>query len=391
MSETIELSSFQGYLRADGRVGTRNYLGVLIVGNCAATAARQVADWFTPERLTAFPNVGGVVPFIHELGCGMEKSGEPMDLLRRTLGGSIRNPNLAGAVVLALGCERNNIYAFLEQEGLESGPMLKSIVLQEVGGTRHAIDQGIAAIEGMLGEANRAQRQPASLDHLAIGVHADLDERDTLVRAALGDAVDRLIRAGGTVIITDTAVSAPALIPRAASADVRGQLEQRIVWWDAYTAGRDTRNARSQRRVESITVLPHSGSTSLQAVFGYAHPAPAKGLVLMDAPCHEAVASTGLVAAGATLIGVAARSANTFGATAVPTVKLAADAEQYARFADDLDIDCSAVSTGTATIQQMGKAIFTRWLAYASGEQTCNEELGIGDSEFVPWPIGVFA
>src|SRR5690606_25340070 len=150
-----EPGTFLGYLRADGRVGTRNLLGVIVVGNCAATAARLVADHFTDKTLSAYPNVDGVVPFIHELGCGMEKSGEPMDLLRRTLGGVIRNPNIAGIVVMALGCERNNIYAFLEQEGLESNPMLKTVVLQEVGGTAKAVAEGVAALEAMLPVANQ--------------------------------------------------------------------------------------------------------------------------------------------------------------------------------------------------------------------------------------------
>jgi altronate hydrolase len=151
---------FLGYLRPDGRAGTRNYIGVLVVGNCASTAARSVASWFTPDRLAGFANVDGVLPFVHELGCGMEKSGEPMDLLRRTLGGTIRNPNLAGAVVMALGCERNNIYAFLEQEGLETGDLLKTVVLQEVGGTTRGIEDGIVAVNAMLPLVNQSVRAP---------------------------------------------------------------------------------------------------------------------------------------------------------------------------------------------------------------------------------------
>lgn len=392
MENPNESARFNGYLRTDGRVGTRNYLAVLIVGNCAATAARKVAAAFTPKRLAAFPNVDGVVPFIHELGCGMEKSGEPMDLLRRSLGGSIRNPNIAGAVVMALGCDRNNIYAFLEQEGLEAGKMLKSIVLQEVGGTANAIADGIAAIESMLPEANTVYRQPVLASHLVVGVQAEeARPSDALVCEAVGAAVDRLVREGGTAIVSNTTRSAPVLASRSATPAVAQGVEERVIWWKGYTAGRDTRLAHPARGNETTDALPHSGTTPLQAVFGYAHPVPAKGLVLMDAPGYEAVAATGQVAAGATLVCVASRGASSFGAAAAPTVKVALDAVQYLRFEDDLDIDGSPAASGDLSPQALGDRIFRQWIAHASGEQTRNEALGVGENEFVPWPVGVFA
>ena len=381
MSDRQDIPTFQGYRRADGRVGTRNYLGVLVVGNCAATAARAVAAHFSPKRLAAYPNIDGVVPFIHELGCGMEKSGEPMDLLRRTLGGSIRNPNLAGAVVMALGCERNNIYGFLEQEGLECGPMLKTVVLQEVGGTRAAIDQGIEAIESMLDEANRTQRTTVPVSELAVGLQADRDQRGNAVHDAIGHAVDKLVKSGGTVIVTDTANNAPALIERAASGDVRDQLAQRISWWKSYTAGRDT-------PAPEANAPSFSGSTPLRAVFGYAHALPAKGLLLMDAPGHEAAASSGLIASGATLLSLASRDVFPSDSTAAPTVRIAMNAAQHARFEEDLDIDAGADAVST---EETGERIFARWIAHASGDRTCGEELGLGEGQFVPWHIGVLA
>ncbi|SAK56350.1 altronate dehydratase [Caballeronia hypogeia] len=382
MTESISQSVFMGYPRANGNAGTRNYLGVVIVGNCAATAARQVARAFTAKRLAAYANVDGVVPFVHELGCGMEKSGEPMDLLRRTLGGSIRNPNLAGALVLALGCERNNIYGFLEQERLAHGPMLKSVVLQEVGGTAAAIEQGVIAIESMLDEANRSKRVPVSLEHLVIGLQADDESRDERVHRAMGLAVDKLVAAGGTAIATDTRGSARSLMTRTDTPALRELLEQRIEWWGEHTAGRDTRAARQRE----IAGSAHIGSSSLQAVFGYAHPAPRRGLVFMDSPRHEAVCSSGLVAAGANLVSIASRDTSTFGATAAPTVKLALDAEHDAQFNGDLDIHAD-----DGSIERHGDLILSRWIAHASGDPTRSEELGVGEAEFAPWHIGVLA
>ncbi len=187
--DTVD-ATFRGFRRADGRVGTRNYIAVLVAGNCAATAARQVAQWFDEVRLADYPHVDGVVPMTHEFGCGMEMTGEPMDLLRRTLSGCIRHPNVAASVVIALGCERNNLYGFLEQEGLVPGDTLKTVVLQEVGGTRAAIDAGIAAVQQMLPVANAARRESVSIDHLAIGLQSVLPDglSAATANAALGEA-----------------------------------------------------------------------------------------------------------------------------------------------------------------------------------------------------------
>ncbi|UBM09360.1 UxaA family hydrolase [Cupriavidus metallidurans] len=381
---------FQGYVRADGRVGTRNYLGVLIVGNCAATAARKVADHFTAERLAAYPNVDGVVPFIHELGCGMEKSGEPMDLLRRTLGGSIRNPNLAGAVVLALGCDRNNIYAFMEQEELVEGPLLHTVVLQEVGGTANAIEAGVNAIATMLPAANQVVRQAVSAAHLTVGLQGEVLDADTsAVQAAIGAAADRLIAAGGTVIVSDTVATGARLAQRARTDTLKQDVEQTIVWWRDYTAGRDTVTPAQA----APGVPAWYGTGVLDAAVRYAEPLAADqhGLVLMDSPSHEAVCASGQVASGATLLCVARPEATGFGAAAVPTVNVAVSASQYAAYEDDLDVDGSQLVAGGVNAQEAGQRLLRQWLAYASGQETQSEYFGTGESKFMPWSVGVFA
>lgn len=400
-------ATFQGYVRADGRVATRNYLGVFVVGNCAATAARRVADWFTPERLADWPNVDGVIPFIHELGCGMEMTGEPMDLLRRTMSGSIRNPNIAGALVMALGCERNNIYGFLEQEKLGAAANFQTLVLQEVGGTANAIEQGIAAIERMLPAANATRRQTVSAEHLSIGLQSAALDGFCAVSAnpALGAAMDLMVRNGATVMLCDTSdlvALGDDVLPRSANPEVAAQLHATLEQWRTYQAGRDTRLNRrilgdreakglSTIRERALTGLSRGGSTAIQGVFGYAHKVTGKGLVFMDAPSYEAVSATGQVASGATLICLTTGAGSGFGAALAPTVKLASTTKVFRHFVDDLDVDCGPVLDGQLSIGQMGQRIFERLLAHASGEQTRSEELGVGENEFVPWPKGVLA
>ena len=391
-------ATFQGFVRADGRVGTRNHIGVFVVGNCGATAARRVADHFTSRRLAAFNHVDEVLPFVHEIGCGMEATGEPMNLLRRTIAGTVRNPNIAGAVVIALGCERNNIRAFFEQEGLATGPLLHMLVMQEIGGTAATIEAGIAAVASMLPLVDACRRETVAVRHLMVGLQSDAAEGEAAAVAhrALGVAVDLLVAQGGTAILSETsALSAveDEATARAASTEVAEQLGQRIRWWKGYTAGRDTRMTRPATAavLPGAEALSRAGTSPLRAVYEYAHPVTERGLVFMDAPAYAAVSATGQVASRATLLCVVTGGHSGFGAAPVPTLKLVGDSAVYARMEDDLDIDCGPVREGAMDAQTMGEAIFQRLLKHASGVPTKSEELGVGQDEFVPWPIGVLA
>jgi altronate hydrolase len=348
--------------------------------------------------------VDGVVPFVHEIGCGMEMTGEPMDLLRRTIAGTIRNPNIAAALVIALGCERNNIYGFLEQERLVVGPRLKTLVMQEIGGTKNTIGAGIELVREMLPLIGDVRREPVPASHLVVGLQADADNAGEAGAAdpALGAAVDVLVRNGGTAILSGTSSIVPVaerLRATASTSLVGEQLEQRIDWWRQYNSGRDTQLTRmsgsdadaAARSARAQASARRAGSTPLMAVYEYAKPISAQGLVFMDAPNYEAVSATGQIASGATMICVATGTGTGFGAVAAPTLKLAASTKLFQAMEDDLDIDCGPIADGSVSVQEMGQIIFERLLRHASGEKTKAEELGIGENEFVPWPIGVLA
>ncbi|MCB1832992.1 MAG: UxaA family hydrolase, partial [Geminicoccaceae bacterium] len=228
-----------------GRIATRNYIGVFITVNCSATVARRIANYFDEERLEDWPNVDGVVPFVHEQGCGMEMTGEPMDLLRRTLSGYIRHPNLAGAVVVSLGCERNNLQQFFTEQGLAAGKMLKTVTMQGVGGTAAAIEAGRAAVREMLAEANEVKREPCSAEHIMIGLQCGGSDGFSGLSAnpSLGKAVDLLVRHGGTAILSETPELygvEHTLTARARSPEIGRKFLERIDWWLEYNRGRDT-------------------------------------------------------------------------------------------------------------------------------------------------------
>ncbi len=123
-----EVATFQGIVREDGRIATRNYIGILTSVNCSATVARAIADHFRrdihPEMLGDYPNVDGVVALTHGVGCAVDPDGEGLAVLRRTLGGYACHPNFAAVLVIGLGCETNQIPALLATQGITAGPKL---------------------------------------------------------------------------------------------------------------------------------------------------------------------------------------------------------------------------------------------------------------------------
>jgi altronate hydrolase len=396
---------FDGFVRADGRVGTRNFIGVFVVSNGAATVARKICNAFDDERLSAYPNVDGVVPFVHEQGGGMEASGEPMELLRRTIGGYIRHRNTAGALVIGLGSELNDLQEFLGQQQLAVGPMLKTLEIQSAGGTKRAIEAGIALVDEMLQEANRARREPVSAEHITIGLQCGGSDAFSGLSAnpALGAAMDILVRHGGTAILSETPEIfgvEHTLTARAVSKEVGQKLIDRIQWWLKYNAGRDTQingrvspgnNAGGLANIleKSLGGAKKSGGTPMMEVYKYAEPVEQHGFVFMDTPGFDPVAATGQIAGGATMICFTTGRGSCFGSVPAPTMKLASNTPMYLRMQDDMDINCGVVIDGEATIEQMGQRIFEQILRHASGEKTRSELNGVGMNEFVPWPIGV--
>ncbi|APW43773.1 UxaA family hydrolase [Rhodoferax saidenbachensis] len=396
--------TFQGIVRADGRVATRNYLGVVSSVNCSATVCQRIAQHFTPEALRVFPNVDGVVAITHGQGCGMAGTGESMDVLRRTLRGYADQPNFAGVLVMGLGCEVNQVAGLVQGLPERAPGLFATLKIQEAGGTREAIAAGIAALEQMLPIANRATREPVSARHLTVGLQCGGSDGYSGISAnpVLGAAVDLLVRAGGTAILSETPEIYGAehlLTARAASQAVADQLMARLQWWEHYTQthGADMNNNPSPGNKaggittileKSLGAVAKAGSTGLMAVYEYAQPVRAQGLVFMDTPGYDPVSATGQVAGGATLICFTTGRGSTYGCKPTPSLKLATHTALFERMRLDMDFDAGTVVEGTQTIAQAGQQLFELMLATASGQPTCSENNGLGDNEFVPWQLG---
>ncbi len=224
-------------MRPDGRGGTRNFIGILSSVNCSATVIKHIAGHFTAERLAAFPNVDGVVAFAQGSGCGMSSPSEHFDLLRRTLAGYARHPNLAGVLIVGLGCERNQVASLVESQGLAPGENLHTMVMQDTGGTRATIAAGIRAVEQMLPAANAYTRQRVSASHIKIGLECGGSDGFSGITAnpSLGAAMDILVRHGGTAILSETPEIHGVeymLTRRAVTPEVGQKLLDRLAWWE---------------------------------------------------------------------------------------------------------------------------------------------------------------
>lgn len=394
---------FEGYLRPDGRAGTRNYIGVLTSVNCSATVAKRIAAYFTADRLAAFPNVDGVVAFSHMSGCGMAKSGRGMDNLRRTIAGYAIHPNFAAALVVSLGCEVNQIVPLLESANLDANDRLQTLIIQDAGGTMAAIEAGIAIIESMLPLANACVRQKLPAEYLTIGLQCGASDGYSALTAnpALGVAADMLVGAGGKVILSETPEIFGAedlLLRRAANGDVAQVLLDRLSWWEEYAArdgaSLDNNPSPGNKAGGITTILEKSlgavakaGSSPLYAVVDYAEQIVSPGLTFMDSPGYDPCSATGQIAGGANLILFTTGRGSVFGSIPAPTIKLASNADLARRMASDIDIDCSPILNGKP-LPDLGAEIFEYILRAASGSATASEKLGIGENEWVPWVPG---
>ena len=400
-----EQARFMGIVRADGRVATRNYIGILSTVNCSATVSRRIADWFTEERLAAFPNVDGVVAFTHNTGCGMSTPSLNFDVFRRTLAGYARHPNLAAVLIVGLGCERNQIADLLASQGLDRGPTLVTFNMQDTGGTRATIAAGVDVVQSLLPQANQVTRVPVSARHLSIGLQCGGSDGFSSISAnpALGAAMDILVRHGGTAILSETPEIygvEDMLTRRAATPEIGRRLLERIEWWKTYSAGQSGQmngvvvagnQAGGIANIfeKSLGSAMKGGTTPLNAVVEYAEPIEAHGFVFMDSPGFDPCSATGQIASGANLICFTTGRGSMFGAKPVPSIKLASNTPMYLKLQDDMDINCGVVVDGEATVEQLGRQIFDEILRVASGRRTKSEELGLGDNEFVPWQLGI--
>ncbi len=399
-------ASFMGIRRADGRVATRNYIGIITSVNCSAHVAELIARQFEKNPITghdplsAWGNVDGVVALTHKTGCGMTMD-EPLRVLRRTLAGFARHANFSHVIAIGLGCEVNQLGPMLEEQRLTG--RLRSMDIQDAG-ARVTVMKGIDFVKEVLAESNTAEREAVPASELCVALQCGGSDGYSGITAnpALGAASDLLVRHGGTVILSESPETYGAehlLTRRAVSRDVGQKLVDVMHWWEDYTARQGAEmnaNPSPGNKAGGLTTIlekslgamAKAGTTNLVEVYRYAEPVTAKGFVFMDTPGYDPVGATGQVAGGANLVCFTTGRGSVFGMKPAPSIKLATNTTMYDRLAEDMDINCGTVLTGGESVQACGERIFDLMLRTASGEPTKSEALGFGAQEFAPWMLG---
>jgi galactarate dehydratase len=400
-----ERARFMGYRRANGKVGTRNYIAVISSVNCSATVSKAVADYFNRQGgLDGRRNIDGVVALTHGGGCAINTQAEGYQYLTRTIWGYAMHPNFGGVVMIGLGCETNQISHIKDMYGLSESPTFRTMNIQGIGGTRKTIEAASAVIREMLDDVDAARRTSEPVSELTLALECGGSDGYSGISAnpALGYASDLLVRHGGTTILSETPEIYGAehlLTRRAASPEVARKLLERIEWWRDHAernkAELNNNPSFGNKAGGLTTILEKSlgavakgGTSKLNAVYEYAEPVKEKGFVFMDSPGYDPVAVTGQVASGANMICFTTGRGSTSGFKPAPCIKLATNTAMYEHMEDDMDLNCGGIITGEETIEQSGQRIFDKIVSVASGERTLSEQYDYGNNEFVPWQVG---
>ena len=396
---------FKGFHRADGKVGSRNYVGILTSVNCSGSVARFIAEAAEKSGLLeAYPNVDGIVPIVHGTGCGMSGRDDGYATLFRTLAGFAQHPNFGGILLIGLGCEVMQVADLVGGRPIRADGALRYMTIQNEGGTRRTIKRGLEELQGIAERANEARRAPAPVSEITVGMQCGGSDGYSGITAnpALGYASDLLVRHGGTTILSETSEIYGAehlLTRRAESVGVGEKLIERIRWWEGYTARNggemDNNPSPGNKRGGLTTILEKSlgavakgGTAPLRDVYRFGEIINKKGFVFMDSPGFDPCSVTGQVASGANLIVFTTGRGSVSGYQPTPCIKLSTNSEMYARMSGDMDLNCGDIVTGGVSIEAKGEELFELMIRVASGRQTKSEELGFGGVEFVPWQIG---
>ena len=409
--EPITDRTFMGYRRPNGKAATRNYIGIISTVNCSATVSKYVAQAFDKELLADYPNIDGVVALVHKAGCAMQYGGEDHLQLTRTLAGFAKHPNIGAYLVLGLGCETGQASFLAESNGLtqlqlpgdKPVPLPLIINMQDVGGTAKTVKRAIEVLREMLPEANNVKRVPIPVSEIILGLECGGSDGNSGVTAnpGLGVASDLLVAHGGTSVLSETPEIYGAehmLTRRAKTREVGEKLVDRIKWWKHYAGmfGCEINNNPSVGNKKgglttiyekSLGAVAKAGSTALCEVYRYAEPITSKGFVIMDTPGYDPTSVTGIVAGGVNVVCFTTGRGSCFGCKPVPSIKIATNTPMYEQMIDDMDVNAGKVLEGTS-LAEVGREIFEKVIAVASGEKTKSEEHGYGDEEFSPWPIG---
>lgn len=398
-----QVPTFEGFRRPDGRVGTRNVVVVCPTSMCSAHQAMRIAELAegVPCFANKYPHVDGVVALPHDKGCGCS-DGDNITVLARTLRNMVDHPNVAAAIIIDLGCEKTNLQAFYAITG---GPLRKhtkpveTISIQDIGGTEAAIRRGVEVMPGLLDHAESQRRSTCSASDLVLATECGASDGFSGISAnpALGVCADLLVRCGGSVVLSEVTeiCGAEQLLTRRCRTPELAERVMAFSKWFENLAGLFGQSANENPSPgnkdgglinifqKSLGAVAKGGNSPVEDVLDYAEQIRAKGLSLMQSPGNDPESLGGMVAGGATVCGFTTGRGTTLGNAICPVIKIASNTPMYRRMAADMDASAGEILDGSASVADVGRRIFEKVLAVASGEKTASERLG--HREFGIW------
>lgn len=383
-----KVEKFLGFRREDGRVGTRNIILIVPTSMCSSHEALQISMQaeFELYSRSRFPNVDGVIAIPHNKGCGCQ-DGSNLDITLRTLANYAAHPNVGGVVMLDLGCEKTNLSVMEKYQLRHKTTLNKPFVrlgVQDSGGTSETILRGLAAVREMLPKVNQQERAPFPMSELVLGVKCGGSDGLSGISAnpSLGNVSDRLIRSGGTVLMTEIPefFGAEHLLARRAKDVETARAVYGLVDWYREYASRsgavlnenpspgNIAGGLLNIAIKSLGAIAKGGLTRVEGVTDYAEPPQGRGLQLMQGPGYDQESTPGLVAAGATVVIFTTGRGTTIGNAIAPVIKLASNNDVFRRMQSDIDLSAGDVVDGTETIEHAGERIFQHLRRVASGE-----------------------
>jgi len=393
-------ASFQGFRRADGRIGIRNEIWIINTVGCVNNAADRIAAAATRELVFPGSRIDGVYAFKHPYGCS--QLGHDLDRTQRVLAGLVNHPNAAAVLILGLGCENNQLASFLQQVGPMSSERIASFNAQEV---EDEVEEGLAGVLGLARYAERFERESVPASELIVGMKCGGSDGLSGITAnpLVGKVANRLAALGGSVLLTEVPEMFGAegvLLERAQSPGVARDTIAIVNSFRAYFRRYDEpidENPAPGNKAGGITTLAEkslgcvqkAGQAPVACVLGYGQQAPSRlgGTALVNAPGNDGVSSTALVAAGAHMVLFTTGRGTPMGFPA-PTIKISTNSSLAERKPIWIDFDAGPIALGTGEFGPLSEQLFQLVLDVASGRQRTKSELN-GFREISIWKDGV--
>jgi len=383
---------FQGYRRGDGRVGTRNEIWVLPTVGCVARTAERIACIAHARHAGT---VDGVYAFAHPHGCS--QLGDDLAGTRSLLAALACHPNAGGVLLVGLGCESNQLDRLLDEIPVALRGRVRTLRAQA---EEDETEAGLAAVDALVATASLARRQDVPLSELVVGLKCGGSDGFSGLTAnpLVGRIADRVVGSGGSAILSEIPEIFGAERLLMARAKDRGVFDAIVAVVNDFKRyflvnGQPVSENPSPGNIEggittleekSLGAVQKAGQAPVASILRYGERIRRKGLTLLEAPGNDAVSSTALAAAGATVILFTTGRGTPLGFP-VPTVKIASNSALAERKKGWIDFDAGSVLRDG--FDEAADALLARVAAIASGEPTAAERNG--EREIAIWKRGV--